>query len=1120
MLLIRVFGLIFDMRFSMFRLPQLGLFFFCIVAMLVASQETLAQEDCGFLNAPDGLTAGCLDSCVWVVPDFERAAETTSYALDSIAYAPPLDLGSGTLQTSFSNNFSNNIDLPFGFSFFDNDFFAIKISRKGFLTFDTGLSGTFNYPSQSLGSSTLPSNSVMAPYAYIGSNGGEIRTATLGESPCRRFVVSWENLPQTGCSSNELVTQVVLHETSNAIEMHIGAFSSCLAITALVGMQGESAADVIGPAEFDTGEFDITELGFSFTPQGATQTDLVYLIGDDIIGQGDSVSVCIEGSTQVIIGANFPEILPPPPVAGSCDAIPDDACDTSIVYNYNLGALQTGSSGFEFDGELLGFSVTNNWSPSGGSWPGDMGLQICDPSGTCGFIEGFNFNLNGTNLGEWPFNWNTTQGGFYESCFTVPNGLLEGDGTWDLTIQNGWTGSGGGVNFDGTVTLFYLCNLEPEEPDTSQFMAMDTVLIEFTFESQTADFVMLNADGNPLDVLCSEDETVTLNAETPGGFWEASCVGCLLTQGEIDPAQVAPGTLEVSYTLVGDCGEVTEVQEVQVGLTPNVNTGNVGALCPFSDPVSLVGTPGGGVWTADCGDCLSEDGLFDPAVGAGGFMAEYTFGTLCTATGTVMVQVGEAVSADIEDLAYCESIGTVQLDDEGLAGSWTADCGGCVLPSGSFTPPMAGSYEVTFMPGAGCGVESSATITVDESQPIESSNVPGSFCVDALPLDLQANVPGGEWSAAGTGLVDATFSPSDAPLGTSVLTYTLENGSCTNTGTFATDVLPILTVTLQEEDPFCVNNSGSALNSDVDLDAEAIWTDLPNLIWSADCGGCINGSGFFDPGDAGVGTHTVNLAYDDALGCSVSASIEVEVAEAVDATIDEIPDLCESASTLVFSAEDAGGTWTADCGGCMTPAGSFDPGIGPGNYDVTYSITDVCTDVDAVQVTVVPQRDATILVDVPNDELCIGVEEWQLGSIWPGGVWSATGTSGNDCINPETGLLDLEAAGAGLVTVQHVLEGLCGDSDSYLLDILACSVELVNIFTPNGDGKNDRLVFKYIELYPDNRLTVYNRNGAVVFTAEGYENDWDGEGASDGTHYFVLELPEGIEHSSHLMIQR
>ena len=57
--------------------------------------------------------------------------------------------------------------------------------------------------------------------------------------------------------------------------------------------------------------------------------------------------------------------------------------------------------------------------------------------------------------------------------------------------------------------------------------------------------------------------------------------------GEIDPTQVAPGILEVTYTLDGDCGEVTEVEEIQVGLTPNINTGNVGALCPFSDPVQL-----------------------------------------------------------------------------------------------------------------------------------------------------------------------------------------------------------------------------------------------------------------------------------------------------------------------------------------------------------------------------------------------------------------------------------------------------------------------------------------------------------------------------------------------------
>jgi hypothetical protein len=64
------------------------------------------------------------------------------------------------------------------------------------------------------------------------------------------------------------------------------------------------------------------------------------------------------------------------------------------------------------------------------------------------------------------------------------------------------------------------------------------------------------------------------------------------------------------------------------------------------------------------------------------------------------------------------------------------------------------------------------------------------------------------------------------------------------------------------------------------------------------------------------------------------------------------------------------------------------------------------------------------------------------------------------------------------------------------------------------------LVFKYIELYPENLLTVYNRNGAVVYEAAGYDNDWSGEGAADGTHYFVLQLPEGEEHAGQLMILR
>ena len=164
------------------------------------------------------------------------------------------------------------------------------------------------------------------------------------------------------------------------------------------------------------------------------------------------------------------------------------------------------------------------------------GLVTCPcpyvtPRGRAGVIEGFSFDLPGVLIGDWPGNWNTTLGGFYEACFAVPNNLLEGDGNWTLTVQNAWGGSFANVSFEGSVTLFYLCNLEPEEPDTSQFMAADTIMVQFAFESQNASFSILDLDGNPLDVLCSGDEEVLLEANTSGGTWSASCLGCLDFRG-------------------------------------------------------------------------------------------------------------------------------------------------------------------------------------------------------------------------------------------------------------------------------------------------------------------------------------------------------------------------------------------------------------------------------------------------------------------------------------------------------------------------------------------------------------------------------------------------------------
>lgn len=63
-----------------------------------------------------------------------------------------------------------------------------------------------------------------------------------------------------------------------------------------------------------------------------------------------------------------------------------------------------------------------------------------------------------------------------------------------------------------------------------------------------------------------------------------------------------------------------------------------------------------------------------------------------------------------------------------------------------------------------------------------------------------------------------------------------------------------------------------------------------------------------------------------------------------------------------------------------------------------------------------------------------------------------------------------------------------------------------NIFTPNGDGKNDTF---YIRNLPaDSQLIITNRWGKEVFNSKSYQNDWDGGEAVDGVYYYKLALPD------------
>ncbi len=71
-----------------------------------------------------------------------------------------------------------------------------------------------------------------------------------------------------------------------------------------------------------------------------------------------------------------------------------------------------------------------------------------------------------------------------------------------------------------------------------------------------------------------------------------------------------------------------------------------------------------------------------------------------------------------------------------------------------------------------------------------------------------------------------------------------------------------------------------------------------------------------------------------------------------------------------------------------------------------------------------------------------------------------------------------------------------------------------DVITPNADGSNDTWIITGLENFPNNGVTVYNRWGDEVFSAQPYLNNWAGTHRDrgdlpDGTYYYILNLGDG-----------
>jgi gliding motility-associated-like protein len=98
-------------------------------------------------------------------------------------------------------------------------------------------------------------------------------------------------------------------------------------------------------------------------------------------------------------------------------------------------------------------------------------------------------------------------------------------------------------------------------------------------------------------------------------------------------------------------------------------------------------------------------------------------------------------------------------------------------------------------------------------------------------------------------------------------------------------------------------------------------------------------------------------------------------------------------------------------------------------------------------------------------------------------------------------------------------DGKCTQATLHITVLPVPDMIAPQAITPNGDGKNDTLIFRGLPgLNIENRLTIYNRWGNIVFSTGNYQNNWSGQtdnafGAlatdsqlPDATYYYILDF--------------
>lgn len=260
---------------------------------------------------------------------------------------------------------------------------------------------------------------------------------------------------------------------------------------------------------------------------------------------------------------------------------------------------------------------------------------------------------------------------------------------------------------------------------------------------------------------------------------------------------------------------------------------------------------------------------------------------------------------------------------------------------------------------------------------------------------------------------------------------------------------------------------------------------------------------------ATTGNKLVTLTITGPDDCTESAVRVVQVTETAFAAIAVSSDVtCYGAADGSIDLDIFGGTDPIDIvWSDGSPDGRIRTNLEPGDY--TFKLTDANGCPFENTITIAGPDAAlgiTIISKVP--ESCAPAADGSIEIELKGGTspytidWSTGGTD-----------LKIESLSKGDYTLTVTDANGCTETAGFeLLEWCTDGKDIVyDVITPNNDGQNDVWIIEGIENFPKNKVEVFNRWGSVVWSQDGYTNDWygtnnSGEELPAGAYYYLIRF--------------